>query len=322
MNTSTGYRVAQASLIKIPHSISYFAHLHKNHYDANDLFLGITNYVFEKFQQKALKQTKQKKSKSAEFLMGEDEIVATEGIANPAFNISSAGLSAYQTSEEDVIRRDKLGSTLAAHQQKLRLQARAKPRGNECCRNYFDPLMDEEINPRQCGMEVSKEVPMKLDEAELLYDKLMTFLDNENRIFMSPETHVKEKCDTDPRDSSWPVSCKMTSDLCEEVEEATALPYIEQFEKDVQDEIVLLGNSALQQLVAVQRSFSEEMGTVKKEEELIPSLPSSFSCFSRAVLSDTLDVITCFFLRVSSVFVKVLQDVWTQQKRELSFRHY
>uniref|UniRef100_A0ABM5GDC2 Orofacial cleft 1 candidate gene 1 protein n=1 Tax=Pogona vitticeps TaxID=103695 RepID=A0ABM5GDC2_9SAUR len=201
----------------------------------------------QKFQQKALKQTKQKKSKSAEFLMGEDEIVATEGIANPAFNISSAGLSAYQTSEEDVIRRDKLGSTLAAHQQKLRLQARAKPRGNECCRNYFDPLMDEEINPRQCGMEVSKEVPMKLDEAELLYDKLMTFLDNENRIFMSPETHVKEKCDTDPLDSAWPVSSKMTSDLCEEVEEATALPYIEQFEKDVQDEIVLLGNSALQQ---------------------------------------------------------------------------
>jgi len=34
--------------------------------------------------------------------------------------------------------------------------------GNEYSRNYFDPLMDEEINPRQCGMEVSEE-----GEAEL-----------------------------------------------------------------------------------------------------------------------------------------------------------
>jgi len=34
--------------------------------------------------------------------------------------------------------------------------------GNEYSRNYFDLLMDEEINPRQCGMEVSEE-----GEAEL-----------------------------------------------------------------------------------------------------------------------------------------------------------
>ncbi|KAJ7338521.1 hypothetical protein JRQ81_012423, partial [Phrynocephalus forsythii] len=201
----------------------------------------------EKFQQKALKQTKQKKSKSAEFLMGEDERAATEGIENPVFNISSADLSAYQTSEEEVIRRDKLGSTLAAHQQKLRLQARAQPRGNECCRNYFDPLMEEEINSRQCGMEVSKKVTMKLDEVGLLYDKLMTFLDDETRMFMFPETHVKEKCDADRLDSAWPESCKKACDPCQEAA-ATALPYIEQFEKDVQDEIVLLGNSSSQEI--------------------------------------------------------------------------
>uniref|UniRef100_A0A8C4VEA5 Orofacial cleft 1 candidate 1 n=1 Tax=Gopherus evgoodei TaxID=1825980 RepID=A0A8C4VEA5_9SAUR len=112
----------------------------------------------QKFQQKALKQTKQKKSKSAEFLMVKEERTATEGIENPAFNISSTDLSAYQTSEEKVIRHDKLDSTLAAHQQKLRLQAHAEPRGNEYSRNYFDPVMDEEINPRQSGMEVSGEV--------------------------------------------------------------------------------------------------------------------------------------------------------------------
>ncbi|XP_027723919.1 orofacial cleft 1 candidate gene 1 protein [Vombatus ursinus] len=111
-----------------------------------------------KFQQKALKQTKQKKSKSAEFLMAKEDGAITEGIENPAFNISSTDLSAYQTSEEKVIKYDKPDSTLAAHPQKLRLQAWAEPRGNEYSRNYFDPLMDEEINPRQCGMGVSGEV--------------------------------------------------------------------------------------------------------------------------------------------------------------------
>uniref|UniRef100_A0A8D0DJA4 OFCC1 n=1 Tax=Salvator merianae TaxID=96440 RepID=A0A8D0DJA4_SALMN len=120
----------------------------------------------QKFQQKALKQTKQKKSKSAEFLMEKDAGVATEGIANPAFNISSTNLSADQTLEGEVIKPDKLHSTLAAHQQKLRLQEKAEPRGNECSRNYFDPLMDEEINPRQYGMEVSKEGEVELISTE------------------------------------------------------------------------------------------------------------------------------------------------------------
>ncbi|XP_070101889.1 uncharacterized protein [Equus caballus] len=112
----------------------------------------------EKFQQKALKQTKQKKSKSAEFLMVKEGREATEGIGNPAFNMSSPDLSAYQPSEKKVIRNDMLDRILAARQQKFRLLASAEPKGNEYSRNYFDPLMDEEINPRQCGMEVSREV--------------------------------------------------------------------------------------------------------------------------------------------------------------------
>ncbi|XP_047716294.1 uncharacterized protein LOC125166398 [Prionailurus viverrinus] len=111
----------------------------------------------EKFRQKALKQTKQKKSKSAEFLMVKEDREATEGIGNPAFNVSSPDLLAHQTSDRKVIRRDTLDRTLAAHQQKCRLLASAEPKGNEYSRNYFDPLMDEEINPRQCGMEVSRE---------------------------------------------------------------------------------------------------------------------------------------------------------------------
>ncbi|XP_053079124.1 uncharacterized protein LOC106971974 [Acinonyx jubatus] len=114
----------------------------------------------EKFRQKALKQTKQKKSKSAEFLMVKEDREATEGIGNPAFNVSSPDLLAHQTSDRKVIRRDTLDPTLAAHQQKFRLLASAEPKGNEYSRNYFDPLMDEEINPRQCGMEVSREVSL------------------------------------------------------------------------------------------------------------------------------------------------------------------
>uniref|UniRef100_A0A670I732 Orofacial cleft 1 candidate 1 (pseudo n=2 Tax=Podarcis muralis TaxID=64176 RepID=A0A670I732_PODMU len=217
----------------------------------------------EKFQQKALKQTKQKKSKSAEFLMGKDGRVAAEGIANPAFNISSTDLSAYQASEEEVIRRDKPGSTLAAHQQKLRLQAQAEPRGNECSRNYFDPPMDEEINPRQCGMEVSKEVPVKLDE-KLLYDKLMTLLDEENRILVP-----HEKPDEDTLDSVWPAGFTKTSGLCEEGDEEETHPYIEQFEKSVQDEMILLDNFP-------QKQGLKHKGVFQYTEEFRRRLPKIF----------------------------------------------
>ncbi|XP_064454267.1 orofacial cleft 1 candidate gene 1 protein-like, partial [Mirounga angustirostris] len=118
---------------------------------------GAENMDREKFQQKALKQTKQKKSKSAEFLMVKEDRETMEGIGNPAFNMSSPDLLAHQTSDKRVIRHDMPDHTLAAHQQKFGLLASAEPKGNEYSRNYFDPLMDEEINPRQCGMEVSRE---------------------------------------------------------------------------------------------------------------------------------------------------------------------
>ncbi|XP_014374559.1 orofacial cleft 1 candidate gene 1 protein [Alligator sinensis] len=196
----------------------------------------------EKFQQKALKQTKQKKSKSAEFLMVKEERAATEGIENPAFNISSTDLSAYQPSEEKVIRHDKLDSTLAAHQQKFRLHAHAEPRGNEYSRNYFDPLMDEEINPRQCGMEVSGEEPVKLEE-KILYGELMKLLDEENKRLEAPAHVISE----DFSDSIMPVSFTKTHDFRKEVEDEVIPSYIVQFEKDVQDDIIMLGSFSLEQ---------------------------------------------------------------------------
>ncbi|XP_014734298.1 PREDICTED: orofacial cleft 1 candidate gene 1 protein homolog [Sturnus vulgaris] len=196
----------------------------------------------EKFQQKALKQTKQKKSKSAEFLMVKEERAATEGIENPAFNISSTDLSAYQPSEEKVIRHDKPDSTLAAHQQKLGLQAHAEPRGNEYSRNYFDPLMGEEINPRQCGMEVSEEDPMKFDE-QILYSKLMKLLDEENKMLDFQARVASE----DFPDAVMPVSSSKACDLHRELEDEEIPSYIEQFERDVQDDIILLGSFSLEQ---------------------------------------------------------------------------
>ncbi|XP_050999191.1 uncharacterized protein LOC127186970, partial [Acomys russatus] len=118
----------------------------------------------QKFQQKAVKQTKQKKSTSAEFLMVKECGEATEGAGNPGFNMSSPELAAHQTPEGKVIRRDMLDHTLAAHQQKPRLPASAGPKGNEYSRNYFDPLMEEEINSRQCRMEVSRRERRKKEE--------------------------------------------------------------------------------------------------------------------------------------------------------------
>ncbi|NXS55484.1 OFCC1 protein, partial [Brachypteracias leptosomus] len=196
----------------------------------------------QKFQQKALKQTKQKKSKSAEFLMAGEERAAAEGIENPAFNISSTDLSAYQPSEEEVIRRDKPDSTLAAHQQKPRLQAHAEPRGNEYSRNYFDPLMDEEINPRQCGMEVSEEDPVESDE-QILYSQLMKLLEEENEM-LGFQGCVSS---ADFPGSVMPVSSSKACDLHRELEDEEIPSYIDQFERDVQDDIILLGSFSLEQ---------------------------------------------------------------------------
>ncbi|KAM4544136.1 uncharacterized protein ofcc1 [Fundulus diaphanus] len=83
-----------------------------------------------KLQQKALQQPKQKKSKSAEFLMGSEERAAVVGIENPAFNgEGSAALSNSPTWLGRKMRGDRPDSTLAAHQKKLELQAPARERG-------------------------------------------------------------------------------------------------------------------------------------------------------------------------------------------------
>uniref|UniRef100_A0AAQ4RLK6 Orofacial cleft 1 candidate gene 1 protein n=1 Tax=Gasterosteus aculeatus aculeatus TaxID=481459 RepID=A0AAQ4RLK6_GASAC len=84
----------------------------------------------QKLQQKALQQPKQKKSKSAEFLMGREQRDTLVGIENPAFDGGggveiSLAPPAWLGRE---IRGDRPDSTLAAHPKKMELRAAAKER--------------------------------------------------------------------------------------------------------------------------------------------------------------------------------------------------
>ncbi|XP_043960388.1 uncharacterized protein ofcc1 [Gambusia affinis] len=143
-----------------------------------------------KLQQKALQQPKQKKSKSAEFLMESEERAAVVGIENPAFNgEGSAALSNSPSWLGRKMRGDRPDSTLAAHQKKLELQAPASERGNERVRNYFDPPPPEQTDPRQCetaGVSAEDELELKILTADenRLYER-MTALLNEDETFIN-----------------------------------------------------------------------------------------------------------------------------------------
>ncbi|CAB1451580.1 unnamed protein product, partial [Pleuronectes platessa] len=115
---------------------------------------GVANHGEEEFglhkklKQKALKQPKQKKSKSAEFLMGEEERHAVVGIENPAFNGGgSAEPSVPLVWLGREIRGDRPDSTLAAHPKKMELQAPAKEREKFKASVY----QDSSSKPREEG---------------------------------------------------------------------------------------------------------------------------------------------------------------------------
>ncbi|MGH0131649.1 UNVERIFIED_CONTAM: hypothetical protein FKN15_056731 [Acipenser sinensis] len=208
-------------------------------------------FLHQKFQQKALKQTKQKKSKSAEFLMGEEERAAAEGIENPAFNISKTDLSAYQASEGKEIKHDRQDSSLAAHQQKNGLQAHAEPRGNEHRQNYFDPPMDEEIDPRQYGMEVSTEDDLELrsvreDEREF-YKKLSKFFEEEETTVIDLPGMITEEGRAGPGVQKCSGVFPGIASLRQEVEDEVIPHYVEQFEECVQGDMIAVGSLSLEQ---------------------------------------------------------------------------
>uniref|UniRef100_A0A667Z9G2 Orofacial cleft 1 candidate gene 1 protein n=1 Tax=Myripristis murdjan TaxID=586833 RepID=A0A667Z9G2_9TELE len=144
----------------------------------------------QKLQQKALQQPKQKKSKSAEFLMGESSAVV--GIENPAFDgEGSAKLSVPLVRPGREIRGDRPDSTLAAHQKKMELQAPAKERGNERAQNYFDPSSAEQTDPRHrrmAGVNAEDELELTILNADEngLYQRMTELLDEDDTFIDLP----------------------------------------------------------------------------------------------------------------------------------------
>ncbi|XP_076017177.1 uncharacterized protein ofcc1 [Genypterus blacodes] len=147
-----------------------------------------------KLQQKALQQPKQKKSKSAEFLMGEESAAAVVGIANPAFDGGgSDDLSAPPDWLGREIRGDRPDSTLAAHPKKTELRAPAKERGNERAQNYFDPSAAEQTDPRHrsaagVNAEDEQELTMLNADENRLYQTMATLLDEDDTFVDIPGT--------------------------------------------------------------------------------------------------------------------------------------
>uniref|UniRef100_A0A669EIX4 Orofacial cleft 1 candidate gene 1 protein n=1 Tax=Oreochromis niloticus TaxID=8128 RepID=A0A669EIX4_ORENI len=159
-----------------------------------------------KLQQKALQQPKQKKSKSAEFLMGREARANVVGIENPAFD----GERSTERSIPPVwlgreIRGDRPDSTLAAHQKKMEPRAPAKERvssfpfggplvpafqskrvltsnpritssfagerysRNERAQNYFDPSSTRQTDSGHCrttGVSAEDELELKTFTAD------------------------------------------------------------------------------------------------------------------------------------------------------------
>ncbi|XP_047424717.1 uncharacterized protein ofcc1 [Mugil cephalus] len=145
----------------------------------------------KKLQQKALQQPKQKKSKSAEFLMGEEDRATVVGIENPAFDAGSTELSAPPVWLGIEIRGDRPDSTLAAHQKKMELQAPAKERGNERAQNYFDPSSAEQTDPRHCrtaGVSAEDELELRIYDENRLYERMAALLDENDSLVDLPGT--------------------------------------------------------------------------------------------------------------------------------------
>ncbi|XP_036073312.1 uncharacterized protein ofcc1 [Oryzias melastigma] len=145
-----------------------------------------------KLQQKALQQPKQKKSKSAEFLMGEEDSDTVVGIDNPAFD-GEGSTELPPTWLGRKMRGDRPDSTLAAHHKKMELQAPAKERGNEHAQNYFDPSSAEQIDPRHhrtTGVSTKDELELTILNADenRLYERMAALLEDDDTSLDIPGT--------------------------------------------------------------------------------------------------------------------------------------
>uniref|UniRef100_A0A8C6WMW9 Uncharacterized protein n=1 Tax=Neogobius melanostomus TaxID=47308 RepID=A0A8C6WMW9_9GOBI len=150
----------------------------------------------QKLQQKALQQPKQKKSKSAEFLMGSEDGATVVGIENPAFDGggSSAEPCAPPAHLGRGMRGDRPDSTLAARPKKLELQAPAKERGEA---SFFISFKFQ-TDPRQCmttGVNTEDELELTMPNADekRLYHRMAALLDDENSFVDIPGTVLSSR---------------------------------------------------------------------------------------------------------------------------------
>ncbi|KAJ8374922.1 hypothetical protein SKAU_G00055020 [Synaphobranchus kaupii] len=210
--------------------------------------------------------------------MGEDERAAAEGIENPAFDGADGDLSARHTTRGREIERDKQDSTLAAQEQKKEPQAPDKPRGNECARNYFDPPMAEETNPRQCRMEVGTEDELELKlmregEEELYY--MMAAMLNED-----DSTTTIDLPGTMPSDERAEVKMEATARGAAllpappgrgRVTQGELIPcYVERLKECVQGDMIALGSLSLEQMPYLIHATS--ISGPKAESQLLKAL--------------------------------------------------
>ncbi|CAL8293148.1 unnamed protein product [Lota lota] len=148
-----------------------------------------------KLQQKALQQPKQKKFKSAEFLMGSEELSPMEGVENPAFDGGDGSAETFVSSPRpgSDIRGDRPGSTLAAHPKNVELQASAMQGGNERSQNYFDPSPEMRADPRRNGTaqvntQDEPELTMLNADENQLYQRMAELLEEEDGFIDLPGT--------------------------------------------------------------------------------------------------------------------------------------
>ncbi|XP_053084171.1 uncharacterized protein ofcc1 isoform X2 [Pangasianodon hypophthalmus] len=219
--------------------------------------------MLQKLEQKALKQAKQKKSKSAEFLMAKEQELEEEergmmkGIVNPVF------LSGEEEDKQSCGRQrdggreiggDGQDSTLAAHQQQTKLEALAGTRGNEGARNYFDPWATAEGDLRQRGMSrvgAGDELELKFmhEDERGLYEKLSQMLneDEASTVIDLPGSFVEERpVAVAPRVPRAGWRDQMREKL-EERREEVIPHYVEQLREHVQDDMIPVGRASLEQ---------------------------------------------------------------------------
>ncbi|XP_034145101.1 uncharacterized protein ofcc1 isoform X2 [Esox lucius] len=211
---------------------------------------------------------------SAEFLMGEvDERAAVEGTENPAFDGGySAELSASQASAGREIQPDRQDSTLAAHQQKMELRAPAKSRvstGNERDRNYFDPSLVRETNPRRCrttedGAEDEPELKIMNEDEKHLYQKMTEMLDAETT-FMNLPVLAQRPGDPAPRAGSTGHG-RFMAGVAESEEEV--IPRYAQQLRELPD-MITLGSLSLEQVPQGQAHRADhQLGRTRQHRQL------------------------------------------------------